>query len=195
MGLMFLLAYAGLGIAFLFATLSLACGLYYLAELVEEYTVMTKKVITWITWTIAALHVILWISDRLPTFNVLFGLLSLGVYSLNLRTFPFIKLSSPAFILSCVFTLADHFMWFKYFTSHYYSFSEVASFFGLCVWLVPFAYFISLSANDNALPHFDPRVHNPDALPSVVKTGLVKQILNFVLRKKDEGLPSQQKDM
>jgi type IV secretory pathway TrbD component len=29
---------------------------------------------------------------------------------------------------------------------------DIAAFFGLCVWLVPFAYFISLSANDNALP-------------------------------------------
>lgn len=32
------------------------------------------------------------------------------------------------------------------------SFSEVASFFGLCVWLVPFALFVSLSASDNVLP-------------------------------------------
>lgn len=32
------------------------------------------------------------------------------------------------------------------------SFSEVASYFGLCVWLVPFALFVSLSAGDNVLP-------------------------------------------
>lgn len=29
---------------------------------------------------------------------------------------------------------------------------DIAAFFGLCVWLIPFAYFISLSANDNTLP-------------------------------------------
>jgi hypothetical protein len=29
---------------------------------------------------------------------------------------------------------------------------DIAAFFGVCVWLIPFAYFISLSANDNALP-------------------------------------------
>lgn len=28
----------------------------------------------------------------------------------------------------------------------------VASYFGLCVWLVPFALFVSLSAGDNVLP-------------------------------------------
>ncbi len=32
------------------------------------------------------------------------------------------------------------------------TFSEVASYFGLCVWLVPFALFVSLSAGDNVLP-------------------------------------------
>lgn len=28
----------------------------------------------------------------------------------------------------------------------------IASYFGLCVWLVPFALFVSLSAGDNVLP-------------------------------------------
>ena len=32
------------------------------------------------------------------------------------------------------------------------SFTDVASYFGLCVWLVPFALFVSLSAGENVLP-------------------------------------------
>lgn len=32
------------------------------------------------------------------------------------------------------------------------TFTEVASYFGLCVWLVPFALFVSLSAGENVLP-------------------------------------------
>lgn len=32
------------------------------------------------------------------------------------------------------------------------TFSEIASYFGLCVWLIPFALFVSLSASDNVLP-------------------------------------------
>ena len=32
------------------------------------------------------------------------------------------------------------------------SFTEIASYFGICVWLVPFALFVSLSAGDNVLP-------------------------------------------
>lgn len=32
------------------------------------------------------------------------------------------------------------------------NFTEIASYFGLCVWMVPFALFVSLSASDNVLP-------------------------------------------
>lgn len=32
------------------------------------------------------------------------------------------------------------------------TFTQIASYFGLCVWLVPFALFVSLSASDNVLP-------------------------------------------
>ena len=32
------------------------------------------------------------------------------------------------------------------------TFAEIASYFGICVWLVPFALFVSLSAGENVLP-------------------------------------------
>lgn len=70
---------------------------------------------------------------------------------------------------NAVLVLANHYLWFKHFSraqerayrnmSSYYdppcdvpSFTEIASYFGLCVWLVPFALFVSLSASDNILP-------------------------------------------
>lgn len=61
--------------------------------------------------------------------------------------------------VSIVLVFVDHFLWFNYFTKHYRPFMDIASFFGLCVWLVPFAYFISLSANDNALPTNSGKLH------------------------------------
>lgn len=36
------------------------------------------------------------------------------------------------------------------------TFTEIASYFGICVWLVPFALFVSLSASDNVLPFENP---------------------------------------
>lgn len=84
------------------------------------------------------------------------------------QTWPLISLTSPAFLSSCVLVIADHFIWFFYFSrvthqarySRSYrgggpmapGFTEIASFFGICVWLAPLFLFLSLSANDNALP-------------------------------------------
>jgi hypothetical protein len=51
-----------------------------------------------------------------------------------------------------VLVLCDHFSWFFYFADNHRRFAEVATFFGLCVWLVPFMFFVSLTANDQTLP-------------------------------------------
>ncbi|KAL8656647.1 MAG: hypothetical protein Q9210_000079 [Variospora velana] len=69
-----------------------------------------------------------------------------------------------------VLVILNHYLWFRHFStppafsssrsqdpSRYDypdvpSFSEVASYFGICVWLVPFAMFVSLSAGENILP-------------------------------------------
>lgn len=62
--------------------------------------------------------------------------------------------------------IINHYLWFLHFStpparavpSYPYShvsvpsFTEIASYFGLCVWLVPFALFVSLSAGENVLP-------------------------------------------
>lgn len=69
--------------------------------------------------------------------------------------------------------LFNHVMWYRHFTalqkdavsnmSSFYdtpdnmpTFTEIASYFGICVWLVPFALFVSLSASDNVLPTENP---------------------------------------
>lgn len=76
-----------------------------------------------------------------------------------------------------VLVLLNHYFWFRHFSNPRASrdnrrsnassyqrsvyddwdeqratFTEVASFFGLCVWLIPFALFVSLSASENVLP-------------------------------------------
>lgn len=75
--------------------------------------------------------------------------------------------------MSTVLVLINHFVWYKHFSSRqknayqnmssYYetpddmpTFTEIASYFGICVWLVPFALFVSLSASDNVLPYENP---------------------------------------
>ncbi|TKA75226.1 hypothetical protein B0A55_05905 [Friedmanniomyces simplex] len=161
-----LLGYLGLLLGFLFLTLAIASGLYYLSELVEEHTVAAKKTLTRMIYAVIALQILLAVVDRLP---LALSALSIGshvVYMQNLRRFPIVKLTDPVFLLSCVLVIANHWLWFRHFSAppqsheryNFYAqqnaptFTEIASFFGLNVWLVPFALFVSLSAGENVLP-------------------------------------------
>lgn len=121
---------------------------------------------------IIALHAILYFSDALPFRHIVFSICCHIVYLQNFSTsWPQISLLSLSFVASCLLSLANHFLWFFYFSQrsreareqahrqHYSTdvlrapaFAEVATFFGLCVWLTPLFLFLSLSANDDALP-------------------------------------------
>ncbi|KAK9470513.1 transmembrane adaptor Erv26 [Dipodascopsis tothii] len=165
-----ILSYVGIAVGFVFLTLAIAAGLYYLSELVEEHSTYTKNLLEKLIYAISVVHVLLLVFDRFPFWLTVFSLVSQGVYYQNLRQFPFIQLSSSTFIASCVLVLLNHYFWFQHFSkpsvpppamrssplyvppSSYATFSEISSFFGICVWLIPFALFVSLSAGDNVLP-------------------------------------------
>ncbi|OMP84184.1 Protein SVP26 [Diplodia seriata] len=114
------------------------------------------------------LQLLLWLVDSFPLSLSILSMASHLVYAQNLRRFPIVKLTDPLFILSCILVLINHYLWFRHFStppprSNYYpyntsrdysipTFTEIASYFGLCVWLVPFALFVSLSAGENVLP-------------------------------------------
>ena len=125
--------------------------------------------LTHLVKVIILLHVLLYFFDSLPFKQTAFSILCHTVYLQNFSSsWPLISLTSASFIASCVLVLADHFAWFFYFarvtqearhTRPYLNpsprapgFPEIASFFALCVWLVPLFLFLSLSANDNTLP-------------------------------------------
>lgn len=92
--------------------------------------------------------------------------------------------------------MLNHYVWFRHFSnfqtqsyrsmSSYYdrpdvpSFTQIASFFGICVWLVPFSLFVSLSANDNVLPTMgssEPRIGGGGGK----RQGLVKAVVDGFL--------------
>ncbi|KAF2725499.1 DUF396-domain-containing protein [Polychaeton citri CBS 116435] len=164
-----LLGYVGLILGFLLLTLAIASGLYYLSELVEEHSVISKKILTRMIYAVVTSQVLLAIVDKLPWSLSALSIASHAVYLQNLRRFPIVKLTDPVFLLSCGLVLLNHWLWFRHFSAEpdtmvrgsrysYYerpqvpTFTEIASFFGLNVWLVPFALFVSLSAGENVLP-------------------------------------------
>ena len=167
-----LIGYLGLILGFGFLTLSIASGLYYLSELVEEHSVLASKLLRSLIYVVIVVQILLWAVDGFPLHLIALGTASHVVYMSNLRHFPIVKLSDPLFILSCVLVVLNHWLWFRHFSEpppfrgsvktfrgrystpayDQPSFTEIASYFGLCVWLVPFALFVSLSAGENVLP-------------------------------------------
>jgi len=144
-----------------FVTLAIAAGLYYLAELVEEYTVMTSKVIRWMIIFVILTYIGLFLFEDIPTSVVLCGILAQIFHLALLSTFPFFTATSPAFLGAVALVLVNHYLAFSHFGENYYPFSEVMAYFTLCMWLVPFAFFVSLSANENVLPTMNSLERSP----------------------------------
>lgn len=222
-----------------------ASGLYYLSELVEEHTVVSKRLLTRLIYLIVALQLLLCFVDRFPFWLTMLGVASHVVYLGNMRRFPFVTLTDPLFIVSCgrwlpykalpallqkhrfpaadswsptVLVLANHVVWYSHFSarqksaysnmSSFYdtpdgmpTFTEIASFFGICVWLVPFALFVSLSASDNVLPTENPAAVAAASgdgskkrgqglaktLVDVVRNGLSEVAIMVGWKKRDDG--------
>ncbi|KZV77159.1 DUF396-domain-containing protein [Peniophora sp. CONT] len=154
--------------AFLFVTLAIASGLLWISELIEEHSRPAKVIGTRGIYIIIALHLLLYYSEAFPLWHIVFSIFCHLVYLQNFsHSWPVISLLSPSFLASCVLVIADHFLWFFYFADLTHqarqtprrlwktvppSFGEMATFFGICVWLAPLFLFLSLSANDHALP-------------------------------------------
>lgn len=154
------LVYLAAYLILLFAAICLACGLYYLVELAEEYTTLTKKTIRVTIYIQLSIHMLLLIYERFSFFPCFIGFSSHLMYYQLLKSFPFIVPTSPKFILSVIAFLFDNVVWYRWFQSdvelfYRYSIAPVpatAAFFLLVIWLVPTAFFCSLTINDAVLP-------------------------------------------
>lgn len=188
-----LLSYVGVVLGFFFLVLAIALGLYYISELVEEHTEPTKRFLKRLIQGNVVIFILLWLFDSFPLKLTIFLIVSYVIYMKNLEKFPYVQFTSPIFLVSCALVVANHFLWFDYFhnpqipplevrlSEDYVPrrvplFTEVCSFFGLLVWFVPFALFVSLSAHDNLLPqHME---NNPEAKKK--SQGLAKVVVTKV---------------
>jgi hypothetical protein len=174
----------------LFSFLCLLAGLYYLAEFVEENTRVTKRVMNLLMWAVLALHIGLALFDSLPFLHLLFSLACHFVYSSLLAAYPFINVSSPNFLLSAALAFANHFLWFYYFAYNYHDTADVIGFFVTCVWLVPFSFFISLSANDNVLPFVGSPPPSEGEGGGKKRSNIILAFMRFLGRTKESVLPT-----
>eukprot|EP01117_Protostelium_nocturnum_P018058 TRINITY_DN7468_c0_g1_i1.p1 TRINITY_DN7468_c0_g1~~TRINITY_DN7468_c0_g1_i1.p1 ORF type:complete len:205 (-),score=45.73 TRINITY_DN7468_c0_g1_i1:71-685(-) len=180
-----------------FAVICLASGLYYIAEFVEEYTVWTKKVLRITILSVIGLHCLLLFTE-LPSSYLLIGILAHVCYYLLMKDFPFMQMLSLTFLLGCALLMLDHFVWFYYFSRHWHEFNQTLSFFVTCVWLVPFIFIVSISANESTLPYgiissSGEEVSADDFGPvrkRGKRTSSFMVLLNFLKRKKESILPA-----
>ncbi|XP_043920004.1 protein TEX261 [Protopterus annectens] len=194
MWFIYFLSWLSLLIQVAFVTLAIAAGLYYLAELIEEYTVLTSRIIKYMIWFSSGVLICLYFLENFPSVMIGVGLFTNLVYFGLLRTFPFIMLTSPNFILSCFLVVMNHYLAFQYFAEEYYPFSEVLAYFTFCLWIIPFAFFVSLSAGENVLPSTVPQ--GDDVVSNYFtkgKRGKRSGILVIFSFLKEAVLPTRQK--
>eukprot|EP01100_Stratorugosa_tubuloviscum_P002299 TRINITY_DN1533_c0_g1_i1.p1 TRINITY_DN1533_c0_g1~~TRINITY_DN1533_c0_g1_i1.p1 ORF type:complete len:231 (-),score=64.55 TRINITY_DN1533_c0_g1_i1:68-727(-) len=145
---------------FCFITICIACGLYYLAELVEEYPTFTRKILRCAILVVLGLHILLLILEEFPKSLLGLGIIAHIIYYKLLNQFPILQITSPLFLSACVCAVANHFFWLKYFTGIYAPFTEIVALFLVCVWLIPFGYFISLASYEGSLPYSNTNFSN-----------------------------------
>jgi len=196
MGLLFTaMVYISGYIFLLFVAVCLACGLYYLAELAEEYTSLTKRLMWGATIAVLTCHVLFFFFEDLPKLPLGVGVGAHVCYLFLLRGFPFLRLLSPAFLVSLVMLGVSNLLWAQHFTAHYHQLTHVLCFFVFNVWLVPFGFFVALSVNEAVLP--DRQAAGADQAYSeggrTKAVSGIKSAFSYVQEKKEDLMPSTAK--
>jgi hypothetical protein len=93
-----------------------ACGLYYAAELAEEYASATKRIIAYSVLAVVALHGLLLV-ESFPILVLAGGIACHAVYGWLLMDFPNVEVFSLKFLFALGALCADHYIWFQYLQS------------------------------------------------------------------------------
>uniref|UniRef100_A0A336MD40 Protein TEX261 n=1 Tax=Culicoides sonorensis TaxID=179676 RepID=A0A336MD40_CULSO len=176
---LYILSYLSLLIQVSFITLSIAAGLYYLAELTEEYSSVAKKVIKYLTIFSCIVYLLLMIFEDLTWFMIIFGLAAQAMHFIILSEFPFVRFLSVPFLSAVTLWVLNHYLAFTFFHASYHPLSEMLAYFTICLWIVPFALFVSLGVNDNVLPMQNERTFTDNDV-----------VTNYLSSKKKVGLLS-----
>ena len=133
------------------SALCIACGLYCAAEVAEEYSALSKKLLKYLLLVVFSFH-LLFLLAGVNFFTIAVSTACHLVYSCLLTSFPFVDpLSVPA-IASIIAVGVAHYVWFQYFYANFTPIFQVTGFFLVMIWAVPLGFFVSLSMGDDALP-------------------------------------------
>lgn len=84
-------------------------------------------IMSFLLQVILILYLCLWLFEKFPILMTFCGILAQILHFIVLQDFPFVTLTSPAFILSLILITVNHYFAFTHFSSVFYSFSEVSN--------------------------------------------------------------------
>lgn len=126
MGLViYFLSYISLAVHVVFVTVSFAAGLYYISEIVEEYTEKAKKIIRIMSFVTIVLYFLL-MTENFSWLIIICGLLAQGAHLVILSGFPNIKILSLEFWCAILLLFVNHYLAYSHFQEVYFSMSEVS---------------------------------------------------------------------
>ena len=148
---LYLLSWPGSLFQVLFITLGIAAALYYLAEVIEEYSTKSRRYVRYMLIFCVLCNLAL-VIDGMPYLIIINGVLLHMCYYACIKHFPYVVLTDPLFLLGSILLILQHYLAYNYFLEYYCPFSEILAYFTFCVWLTPFTFFISASTTDPSLP-------------------------------------------
>jgi len=177
----------------LFVAVCLACGLYYMAELAEEYTQLTRRLMSATIMAVLVVHGLLFLLERLPSLALAVGAGTHVSYMWQMQSFPRLYVCSLPFLTSLALLCASHYLWVSHFFAHYHQVTHVLCFFLFNVWLVPFGFFVSLSVDENTLPDRQAAsaedMYSEGGTRTKQKSGILSAFA-FLGQKRDEAMPA-----
>lgn len=160
-------------------------------ELVEEYSEKAKKIIKITSQVTIVIYILFIVTENFSYSMIIFGIVAQLSHLLILRTFPEVKIVSMEFLAAFILIFVNHYLAYAHFQELYYSLSEILGYFTLCLWLVPFSLFVSLSANDQVLPTF--QENDNDVVTNYFSSKKRKNLLNLFKNAKESLLPTRAK--
>lgn len=126
-----------------------AIGLYQTVIYIEDHTMAFKDRIKQIIFAIGAIHVFM-LFRGVSIFQVLFsGSIQYVFYNLYLK-YPDFLISDPLLIIGSIMALVNHFLTLRLLIFNFWV-PEIILYFILCVWVTPFCFYVSLSANEDIM--------------------------------------------
>lgn len=195
-----------------------ACGMYYLAELIEEFTITTKRVLGYLIKAELALHLLL-LLDKAPFHCLALGITSNVFYARMLKKFPYMRLASTDGLAAIASFLGSTAAWCWYYWKSYYTVEYALAFMLVTTWLIPFGFFLSFAGDQSVLPGAGGYPYSAAASGSSTPTrdynylnnggpgggggggtnkqrrGLALRIFDVLRRKRDQVLPEMTKNL